>query len=99
MGESNGAWSKGVNALGVLAAGLGVGYYFGIYLPGRDQAQRAAVAACVAAADTQYSGDWDLSCEQLKHGKSCKALPILIAKELDDRRHQRAAECYGSAGS
>lgn len=93
MADSNGVWFKGAIAIGVLAAGLGIGYYFGIYLPSRDQARDAAIAACVNAASEGYSKDWESSCEQLKLGKNCE-LPMLIAKEFDDRRHQSVDECY-----
>ena len=93
MADSNGGWSKGAIAIGVLSAGLGVGFYFGIYLPSRDQARGAAVAECLKAVGAQYSKDWESTCEGLKLGKNCQ-LPGVIAKVNDDRRHLSAEECY-----
>jgi len=93
MGDSNGMWFKGAIGIGVLAAGLGVGFYFGIYLPSRDQARGAAVTECKKAVDDQYTKDWEGSCERLKLGKNCK-LPMLIGNAVDDRRRQSVDECY-----
>ena len=92
MGESAGGFFKGAVGIGVLAAGLGVGYYFGIYLPNRDQAQGAVVAECLKSVSEQYSKDWENACQEMKLGKNCK-LPGLLAKSVDDRRHEGANEC------
>ena len=92
MGDSTGAWFRGAIGIGVLAAGLGVGYYFGIYLPNRDQTRGAAVATCLKGAVDQYSADWESQCQQLKLGKNCK-LPRMFAKEIDERSQHLRDEC------
>jgi hypothetical protein len=93
MSESTTDWSKGAIAIGVLAAGLGVGYYYGLYLPNRDQSREAATRECLKAVMEQYTIDWESNCRQLKLGKSCK-LPQLIANQNEERRHQNSDECY-----
>ena len=92
MSESGGGFFKAAIGTGVLAAGLGVGFYFGIYLPGRDQVRTSAMAECMKAAYDDYTKDWETSCAQLKMGKNCK-LPLLIARDKDERRHQSVDEC------
>jgi hypothetical protein len=93
MGDSNGGFFKGAGAVGVLAAGLGIGYYFGLYLPERDHARSAAVAECVNAVDEQYRQLWDDSCKQSKLGKNCK-LNVVIATTLNESRRQSEGFCY-----
>lgn len=93
MGDSSGGFFKAAIAIGVLAAGLGVGYYFGLYLPGRDQARSTAVAECLKRAADLYDKDWEDGCQSMKLGKSCK-LPRLLATQIEDRHHQFADMCY-----
>jgi hypothetical protein len=93
MGESNGGFFKGAAAVGILAAGLGVGYYFGMYLPERDHARIAAVAECVAAANENANKDWESSCKDQKLGKNCK-MNVFIAAGLNEARRQSISDCY-----
>ena len=84
---------KGAAAMGLLAAGLGVGYYFGLYLPGRDHACSAAVAECVTAANENADKEWESSCKDQKLGKHCK-MNFLIAASLNEGRRQSVGDCY-----
>ena len=94
MSESNGGgFFKGAAAVGVLAAGLGVGYYFGLYLPGRDHARAEAVAECVNTANENATKEWESSCKDQKLGKNCR-MNILIATALNEGRRQSVGDCY-----
>ena len=61
---------KLATALGVLLAGAGVGFYYGIFLPSQDNAEHAKAAQaeyndCIGFAEMSYKRRWAGSCQAM----------------------------------
>lgn len=89
--------------LGVLAAGAGIGYHYGVYLPEIERermettasdnaARKERYSACRSAAWDIYSSNWDSNCISLGRKKDCK-LPTSAANRWGEEKKQYEKRC------
>jgi hypothetical protein len=88
---------------GILAAGSGLGYYYGFHLPNvaereetaksdRILAARTNYDACLAEAYQVYSNDWDSTCKADKKKSDC-LLPDYQFQKANKLHEVRRREC------
>jgi hypothetical protein len=87
----------------LLAVGGGVGFYYGVHLPGlaaqkeeakqtESEQRRNRYNICISNADNEYSFHWDSECDLLKKEKDC-ALPGYASSRVERFREENKERC------
>ena len=103
MFDNPGSFLKIALGAGFLAAGMGLGYYYGVYLPRlaerreaifttQKQESRTRFDSCLASAYSSYTSNWNDNCKSLKRKEGC-ALSIYVSNDVEKYRDKSIKLC------
>jgi hypothetical protein len=89
--------------IGLLAAGAGLGYYYGIYLPGSNnriedekrqikEISKIKYQNCIIVANKTFDFDFRLNCNNLYQKNECD-LPMNIVNNIENRTDRIRKRC------